>query len=239
MSDLFQGQTMTYGAQYEADGGAYTFTIPFQPDRVMVWNYTQAGTDLKKPVSVWYRGMPAGDAIQLQKMENDGGDDGSSVLQETTNGFTVADTSGGVTSYQAAISAVSKADPCVVTTSAAHGFATGDIVRLSDLGDLGAVDRGMDQLVSGGGRYKIVVLTTTTFSLQDPITGDDIDSSAYDTYVSGGYALLESRDDSQKYAYDPVTYKLTFGTAVAGDNSDVVFFEAIKFGEYVNLGDIA
>lgn len=237
MADLFQGQTMTYGAEYEADGGAYTFTIPFQPDRIYVFNYTQAGTDLKKPISFWYRGMPAGDAIQIQKMENDGGDDATSVFQETTNGFTEANTAGGVTSYQSSISGVSKADPCVVTTSAAHGYATGDLVRFSDLGNIGAVDRGMDQL--NNNRYRIVVLTTTTFSLQDPITGDDIDSSSFDTYVSGGFVLLESRDDSQKYAYDPVVYKVTFGTAVAGDDGDQVFFEAIKFGTYENLGDIA
>lgn len=236
MSDLFQGRTMTYAASYIADGGAYTFTIPFQADRIFVYNYTQSGTDLKVPVSVWYRGMPAGDAIQFQKIANDGGSDGSSILKETTNGFTVADTAGGATSYQSSISAVSKADPCVVTTSAAHGYATGDIVRISNLGDVGAVDYGMDQLA--GNRYKIVVLTTTTFSLQEPVSGDDIDSTNYDTYSSGGFVLLESRDDSQKYAYDPVTYKVTFGTAVAGDNSDVVYFEAIKFGQFDSIGDI-
>jgi len=237
MADLDQGQTMTYGASYIADGGAYTFTLPFQPDRVMVWNYTQAGTDLKKPISVWYRGMPAGDAIQIQKIANDGGGDGSSVLQETTNGFTEANTTGGATAYRATISGVTKADPCVVTTSAAHGYSTGDIVRITQLGDAGKVDYGMDEL--NNQRYKIVVLTTTTFSLQDPVSGEDIDSTSYQTYVSGGEVNLETRVDSRKFSYDPVVYKLTFGTAVAGDDSDVVYFEAIKFGTYDTLGDIA
>jgi hypothetical protein len=237
MADLFDGQTRTYGASYVADGGAYTFTLPFQPDRIFLFNYTQSGTDLKVPISIWYRGMPAGDAIQIQKMANDGGSDGSSVLLEATNGFTEANTSGGVSSYLASISGATKADPCVITTSAVHGFATGDLVRMSDLGNLGAVDRGMDQL--DGNRYRITVLTTTTFSLQDPITGDDIDSTSFDTYVSGGFANLESRAGDEKFAYDPVVYKVTFGTAVAGDDSDVVYFEAMKFGTKEVLGDIA
>ncbi len=220
MADLFQGQTMTYGAEYEADAGAETFTIPFQPDRIMINNYTA-------PVTwIWYRGMPAGDAISV-----DGG------TKITDDGFTVADTAGGVTSFQGIISAISKGDPCVVTTSPAHGYATGDLVRLSDLSDLGAVDRGMDQL--NNLRFRITVLTSTTFSLQDPITGDDIDSLAFDTYVSGGFSTLESRTGDEKYKFDGIVYKVTFGTSVSGADGDQVFFEAIKFGQYPNLGDIA
>lgn len=237
MSDLFRGQTMTYGAKYIADGAAHTFTLPFQPDHIAVFNYTQAGTDLKKPISYWFRGFPAGDAIQITKMENDGGDDASSVVQETTNGFTEANTAGGATAYRASISAVSKADPCVVTTSAAHGYATGDIVRITQLGDAGAVDYGMDEL--NNRRFKIVVLTSTTFSLQDPVSGEDIDSTSFTTYVSGGKVNLETRVDTTEFAYAPVIYKVTFGSAVAGDDSDVVYFYAIKFGEYEDIGDIA
>lgn len=219
MSDLFQGQTMTYAASYIADGGAYTFTIPFKPDRISVTNYTNVA------VYNWYLGMPAASAVQV--------DAGTKM---TTNGFTVADTSGGMTSYSYLIDDITQADPCVVTTPTAHGYSTGDIVRFSDLGDIGAVDRGMDQL--NNNRYKIVVLTTTTFSLKDVITGEDIDSTSFDAYVSGGYVLLESRYGDTKYEWAPVDYKITFGTGVAGADSDVVYFECIKFGEYESIGDI-
>lgn len=242
MSDLFEGQTMSYGASFVDDGaGAYTFTLPFQPDRVAVYNYTDAGVDLSTPISFWFRGFPAGDAIQLQKIDNDGGGDGASILLETTNGFTNADTAGGVAAYRASISAVSAADPCVVTTSAVHGYSTGQIVRITDLGDVGpnATDRGMDEL--NNNRYKIVVLSTTTFSLQDPVSGDDVDSSAYTAYVSGGNVVLETRliGDPEAYAYLPVVYKLTFGTAVLGSDSDQFYFEVMKFGQYEDLGDLA
>lgn len=238
MSDLFRGRTMTYAAEYEADGGAHTFEIPFQPDRIMVVNYTAAATDQQEPVAFWYRGMPAGKGIHLVKIANDGGSDASSIVQSTsTNGFTEANTAGGPTNYKVAISGISQADPCVVTTGSAHGYATGDIVRLTKLGDAGAVDYGMDQL--NNNRYKIVVLTSTTFSLQDPISGADINSTSYDAYSSGGQVNLETRVDAEEFAYADVTYRVTFGTEVAGADGDQVFFEAIKFGEYENLGDIA
>lgn len=243
MSDLFQGQTMSYRAKFEFDTAtAFTFTFPFQPDKIQVWNYTSWADTGAEATSVWFRDMPAGDAMQWQRIIADGGS-APNLLLETTNGFTEANTAGGVTAYRASISAVSKADPCVVTTSAAHGYSTGQIVRITDLGDVGpnATDRGMNEL--DGNRYKIVVLTTTTFSLQDPVSGEDIDSTNYTTYVSGGNVVLETRviGDPEAYAYEPVVYKVTFGTAIFGgwSDGDICYIEAWKFGESVDLGDLA
>lgn len=243
MSDLFEGQTMTYGAKFEFDTAtAFSFTLPFQADKVMVYNYTSFGDTGAEPVSVWYRGMPAGDAMQWQRIIADGGS-APNLLLETTNGFTEANTAGGAPAYRASISAVSKADPCVVTTSAVHGYSTGQIVRITDLGDVGpnATARGMEQL--NNNRYKIVVLSTTTFSLQDPVSGDDIDSTAFTTWVAGGNVVLETRviNDPAAYVYNDVVYKLTFGTAIFGGatDGDIFYFEAIKFGQYVDLGDLA
>lgn len=243
MTDLFLGQTCSYGSTFEYDaGGAYTYTFPWQPDKVVVHNYTSWADTGAEPVSIWFRGMPAGDAMQWQRIIADGGSAGNMLL-ETTNGFTQANTTGGVTAYRADISGVTAADPCVVTTSAAHGYSTGQIVRITDLGDVGpnATDRGMNQL--DGNRYKIVVLSTTTFSLQDPVSGEDIDSSAYTAYVSGGRVVLETRviGDPEAYAYLDVVYRLTLGTAVFGGASDgdIFYLEAFKYGEYVDLGDLA
>lgn len=243
MTDLFLGQTCTYAATFEYDaGGAYTFTLPWQADKVAVYNYTSWADTGAEPVSIWFRGMPAGDAMQWQRMIADGGS-AANMLLETTNGFTEANTTGGVTAYRANISAVTQADPCVVTTSAAHGYSTGQIVRITDLGDVGpnATDRGMDQL--NNNRYKIVVIDTTSFSLQDPVSGDDIDSSSYTAYVSGGRVVLETRviGDPAAYAYDAVVYNLTFGTSIFGGASDgdVFYFEAFKFGQFEDLGDLA
>jgi hypothetical protein len=243
MTDLFLGQTCSYATTFEYDaGGAYTFTFPWQPDKVAVYNYTSWADTGAEPASIWFRGMPAGDALQWQRIIADGGSAGN-LLLETTNGFTQANTTGGVTAYRADISGVTQADPCVITTSAAHGYSTGQIVRITDLGDVGpnATARGMNQL--NNNRYKIVVLTTTTFSLQDPVSGEDIDSSAYTAYVSGGRVVLETRviGDPEAYAYLDVVYRLTLGTAVFGGASDgdIFYMEALKYGEWEDLGDLA
>lgn len=242
MSDLFEGQTMSYLGKFVDDGaGAFTFTIPFEPDSLEVYNYTDAGVDLSKPISIWFKGFPAGDAIQLQKMDNDGGSDAASILLETTNGVTVANTAGGAPAYRAAISGVSQADPCVVTTSAAHGYSTGQIVRITDLGDVGpnATDRGMEQI--NNLRFKIVVVNSTSFSLQDPVSGEAIDSTNYTAWVAGGNVVLETRviSDPEAYVYDPIVYKLTMGTAVLGSDSDVFYFRCFKYGEIQEWGDLA
>lgn len=250
MSDLFQGQTMTYGATFISDGAAHTFTFPFQPDRVTFYNYTKYGTSDTFVQSTWFRGFPAGDALQIGV----GTAPAAKIALETTNGFTVADTDGGVSSSHATISAISAADPVVITHSA-FTFQTDQIVRITDLGQVtSATDRGMGQL--NNNRYKIVVLTSTTFSLKDVITGEPIDGTSFTAYVSGGRVCLEthvislnnpqvspysntSPYDPNPFSYDPVTYKLTAGSAVMGSDNDVFYIEAIKFGQYTDLGDIA
>ena len=243
MTDLFLGQTCTYGARFEFDTAtAFTFTLPWQADKVQVWNYTSFADTGAEPISTWFRGMPAGDAMQVQRIIADGGSAGN-LLLETTDGFTVADTTGGVTAYRTLISAVSKADPCVITTTTAHGYSTGQLIRITDLGAIGAnaTARGMDEL--NNNRYKITVINSTSFSLQDPITGDNIDSTNFVTWVSGGRVVLETRviGDPSAYAYLPVVYKLTFGTAIFGGASDgdIFYFEATKWGQRVDLGDLA
>jgi hypothetical protein len=104
-------------------------------------------------------------------------------------------------------------------------------------------------------RYKIVVLSSTTFSLKDVITGEPIDTTAMTAYVSGGRITLEthvislnnpqvlpysnaSPYDPNPYQYDPVTYQLTAGSAVMGSDGDVFNIEVYKFGQIIDLGDL-
>ena len=253
MADLFQGQTMTYGATFISAGTAEDFTFPFQPDKVTFWNYTKFGTTAQTPWSTWFRGMPSGDALQGRVIVDNGATGNGSLALETTNGFTVANTSGGQASMHATISNITQADPCVITHST-YTFQTNQIVRITDLGSDMPTARGMDQL--NNNRYRIVVLSPTTFSLKDVITGEPIDSTSFTAYVSGGRITLETAVislnnpqvapysnlnpyDPNPYAYDPVTYKLTAGTAVMGADNDVFYIEAIKFGWYEDLGDLA
>ena len=77
------------------------------------------------------------------------------------------------------ISGASKASPCVVTVSSTSTLSSNDIVYIASVG-------GMTQINSH--HYKITVINSTTFSLQDPDNDANIDSSAYTTYTSGGTA---------------------------------------------------
>ena len=76
------------------------------------------------------------------------------------------------------ISAISQADPGVITVTS-HGFSNGDFVDLSDI-------VGMTELNTN--RYKVANVTTHTFELTEEDTGDDIDTTEFTAYVSGGYA---------------------------------------------------
>jgi hypothetical protein len=253
MSDLFQGQTMTEAYKFISAGTAHTFTFNFQPDKVVFNNITQwAATAGNLPVSVWFREQTGtGDAQQMQVIDSAAGAS-FNFLTEATNGFTVANTSGGQATSHATISLITAADPVVVTHSA-YIFQTNQIVRITDLGSDMPTAHGMDQL--NNNRYKIVVLSPTTFSLKDVITGEPIDGSAFTAYVSGGRVTLEthvltlnnpqvspysSSDPYQPnpFAYDPVLYKLTAGTAVMGADGDVFLIEAYKWGNFVDLGDL-
>jgi hypothetical protein len=253
MSDLFQGQTMTEAYKFISAGTAHTFTFNFQPDKVTFYNLTDwTGTAAGKPVSIWFRGQTTtAHAFQEQVIDSSAGAS-FNFLDTATNGFTVADTEGGQASMHATISGITQADPCVITHSA-YTFQTNQIVRITDLGDVGVSDRGMGQL--NNNRYKIVVLGATTFSLKDVITGEPIDSTSFTAYVSGGRITLETAVislnnpqvspysnlnpyDPNPYNYAPIEYKLTAGTSVMGSDGDVFLIEVVKYGQVYDLGDL-
>lgn len=96
----------------------------------------------------------------------------------------------GQTAYRALISAVTKATQCQVTTTAAHGYSTGQYVRITDLDGMMPVPRGMVQIDDG--LFLIFVDSTTTFLLRNPTTLEYINSTNFETYVSGGRTNLEN-----------------------------------------------
>jgi hypothetical protein len=81
-----------------------------------------------------------------------------------------------VTETGVSISGATQANPVVITTGAAHGYTTGDEIIIT-----GVV--GMTELNSK--RYRITVLSGTTFSLQD-LDGNNIDGTGFTAYASGG-----------------------------------------------------
>lgn len=86
------------------------------------------------------------------------------------------------------ISNISSADPCVVTTSTDHDFSTFDFVRIMDIDGRMPTPRGVDQI--DGKRFRVIVLDTTNFAIQDPITFENIDSTNFTPYVTGGNVNL-------------------------------------------------
>lgn len=253
MSDLFLGQTCTEAYQFISAGTAHTFAFNFQPDKVVfnnlsTWTATAAG----KPISVWFRNQTTAAHAFQQQVIDSAASQSFNFLDTTTNGFTVADLPGGQSTSHATISGITQADPCVVTHST-FTFQTNQIVRFTDLGNCGAVDHGMDEL--NNNRYRIVVLSPTTFSLKDVISGEPIDSTAFAAYVSGGRLTLEthvitlnnpqvtpysasSPYDPNPYKYDPITYQLTAGTSVMGSDGHVFLIEVYKWGQFTDLGDL-
>ena len=94
----------------------------------------------------------------------------------------------GQAAFRADISAMTNANPCVITTDADHGYNTHDFVRITDINGSIPVLRGMDPI--NNNKYRIVKIDSTSFSLEDPITFDKINSTNFPPYVEGGYCNL-------------------------------------------------
>lgn len=75
------------------------------------------------------------------------------------------------------VTAISTANPAVVETTAANDFQSGDQVQFSALGTY-------DPLLDNR-QFSITVIDTTHFSLQDSVTGDNIDGSTLATFTTG------------------------------------------------------
>lgn len=238
MSDLFEGQTMTEGFQLISGGAAYTLTMNFDADVVEVYNLTDwTSTAGGIPYAVWFKDQTTAAYSYKQQVIDSSAGASFNFVQGTTNGFTTANTSGGVAEYRTAITDITQADPCVVT-AVSHGLSTGMQVRITDLGADMPTARGMDEL--NNKHYTVTVLTADTFSLQDPITGEDIDSSSYVAYVEGGsvMGITRTQDYSSAFEYDPITYKMTLGTDVIGGDGDILFVKCTKLGQVTDLGDV-
>jgi hypothetical protein len=96
---------------------------------------------------------------------------GDQVMRVYRNGLQVIDATDKV------ITAITQADPGVIT-STAHGFSNGDEVFVDAI-------VGMTEL--NGRNYRVANVTTDTFTLKD-LFGNDIDTTGFTAYTSGGTA---------------------------------------------------
>ena len=84
-------------------------------------------------------------------------------------------TSNGTSKY---ISAISQANPAVVTTTTEHGFTSGNAVTITDV-------KGMTEV--NGNEYFMNILSTTTFALyQNSGLSTSINSTGFTAYITGG-----------------------------------------------------
>lgn len=85
----------------------------------------------------------------------------------------------GLTFYNArVVTGITQANPAVVTTYNNHDFGDGDAVRLSDVAGMTEVN---------GITYTAANVTANTFELHDQY-GNNVDSTAFSAYASGGEA---------------------------------------------------
>ncbi len=114
------------------------------------------------------------------------------------------------------VTAITAANPGVATTSRAHGFVTGDEVAIHH-------PHGMQVK----GVYSALVLSPTTFSLRDPDTLADIDTTYYGTYRAGSavtfkmspirYSVLDYSVSMQAYmAYRHAIMSIAYQKENAG-----------------------
>lgn len=93
------------------------------------------------------------------------------------------------------ITAITKADPGVVTTNLNHGLISGQAnVNIADV-------VGMTE--ANGGPYTVTVITEKTFSF-------GVDTTSFTTYISGGVVTPNSRNISVSISDPPDTYVIPF-----------------------------
>lgn len=100
--------------------------------------------------------------------------------------------------HRADISGMTNASPCVITTSAAHGYSTNQFVRITDINGSVPVLRGMDPV--NNNKFRIIKIDATSFSLENDITFEKVDSTDFPPYVEGGFCNLVE----QTYVYSGV-----------------------------------
>lgn len=214
--------TNTYAGYLQSAGAAYSLVLPWQADKLEWYNYTKFATNSKNIQGVWFRDFPAGDALIIAR----GTTDLTSTL-EATNGVTIANTSGGFANEHKVISGITTATPAVVTTSTAHGYSDGDRVVITKV--IGTMASEINN-----NTYVVDVLSSTTFALYD-VYGIAI--TTVGSYTSSGQSTLTG--PSLGIVDAPVSYILTLGSAVMGDDNDVIYFAAYKYNAFFNLGDVA
>ena len=111
------------------------------------------------------------------------------------------------------ISAITKANPAVITTQYEHALTTGQFIAFDNI--LGMTELNEDPHTTPWKFYTVTVLTATTFEI-------DTDSTAFTTYVSGGKIreVVSFTDYSDDLVLDNITYSASQGFTRSAVKSD-------------------
>lgn len=127
MSVVFSG---TNQDSFTSTGAAQILQIRSDVDWMIVYNYTQAATQQATGRGVkfyWQRGMSPDTGIEYKKTD---ATDALNMVTLTSGGFTLVDNTINTPGASVALTAVSGANPPVVSTASTAGLVNGDIVRL-------------------------------------------------------------------------------------------------------------
>lgn len=203
--DGYTGEDLNFFAEHLTEGGIKEISYTQEPDTV-IYAVTNNGDLLvgtyvrEQKILGWTKYTTTGNFENVQVISNGTTDEVWVSVNRTVNSNTyryielfddgtgedrLDGYSDSYLTYSSftAITGITKANPAVVT-STAHGLSDGDRVKLIDVGGMTEVES-MSFLVANK--------TANTFELTD-LQGNNIDSSAYTAYTSGGEAhkLIQS-----------------------------------------------
>lgn len=200
--------------KFTSTGAAQIINLPFIPDYVELINYTAAATPANHgiPQAWWDANMGQGFAIV-------------DLFNATPVLITDSVDTGGITTFSAgqllqfgaaqAVSTITKANPAVVTSSSAHGLASGDVVIFYDL--IQTSSTGMQQIA--GIPFTVTVTGSTTFTI--PWNTNQSNFTAYNsgTATTAAYFVKVL----YPYLYEPgvsVISAITRGSTTTIDTTD-------------------
>lgn len=197
---------------FTSTGAAQVINLPFQPDSIEMWNYSSYGTPANHGVPYAYWDVNMGQGFAVEQVFN-----ATPVLTTdivVANGFSTF-SAGLALQYGAAvgISGITKANPAVVTTTAAHGYKSGDVVIFYGL--IQSAGTGMQQIA--GIPFTVTVTGSTTFTI--PWNTNQSNFTALSGSPSGAFV----KKVLYPYLYAPgvsIITGITTGTTTTIDTAD-------------------
>lgn len=220
-----------------ATPAAVTLALGFVPDRINVFNLdvmeVNPPNDAAPGEAFWLKTMPNASAVLTTYTTGV-----PAVSYITSAGFTPYVVGGDWQNTQYVITAITKANPGVVTVSSVTPANSMTLVNGMTFTISGVV--GMTNVNTN--RYIVAGISGTSFNLYDTF-GNPVDTTAFGTYVSGGIVNVISYPPTGPIL-NPVTGQvitsgnpaglqldigfegITIGTGVIGDAGDTIWWEA-------------